>query len=388
MEAMDFSRLFIRDPSFIHLNAGSLSRAPLSAMDFAEEVRRAGERNPTNSIFEAPKVFWEVQERMGGLLGAEPGRIFLRSNVTEALNDFLFGLELGGKGEFLVSGFEYGATANLAKVRAAQLGFSFRAVHLPMHGAVTGAELGRAIIDSFTAETRLLVISHVATGNGAILPVAAIAAAARARGIITVIDGAHAVGALPLDIESLGVDFYGGNFHKWFLGPRGTGFGWVNPSLKVGWKFGGWASFGKPGHYEGFGGDDEAARRLFQGTMDAAPFSALHKVADFWQEHGAEVIRSHQRSLRDQAAAAAEKMGWERASPSRPEDLGPLVSFRLPAQWPKLPTVDLAVKIFRDCRVQIALPVVQGETLVRLSPGVYSTAEEVAEGMERLGRFQ
>jgi isopenicillin-N epimerase len=384
---MDFSRLFTRDPSFIHLNAGSLSRAPLSVLDYAEELRRAGERNPTNSIFEAPGKFWKVQERMGAILGADPADLFLRSNVTEALNDFLFGLDLKGGGEFLVSGFEYGATANLAKVRAGQLGFSFRTVNLPVEKGATAEQLGRAVIDSFTAETRLLVISHVATGNGAILPVAKIANAARAKGIITVVDGAHAVGALPLDIRSLGVDFYGGNFHKWFLGPRGTGFGWVNPAVKVDWKFGGWASFGKSAHLRDFAGGDEAVRRIFQGTMDAAPFQALLKTADFWEEHGWDSLRSHQSGLRDQAAAAAEKLGWERVSPASRE-LGPLVAFKLPPQWPKLPTVDLAVKIYRDCRVQIALPVVQGETLVRLSPGVYCTGEEVAEGMERLGRFQ
>lgn len=385
---MEFSRLFTLDASFIHLNAGTLSRVPISVLDYAEEARRAEERNPTNSIFAGPKMFWAVQERMGAIFGADPADLFLRSNVTEALNDFLFGLDLPGKGEFLVSGYEYGATAQLAKVRAEQLGFSFRMVQLPIGGEVTGESLGRAILDSFTAETRLLVISHVATGTGAILPVAEIAKAARAKGIITVVDGAHAVGSIPLDIQSLGVDFYGGNFHKWFLGPRGTAFGWVSPALKLAWKFGGWASFAKPAHYAGFEGGDEAARRLFQGTMDAAPFRALLKVADFWQEHGWDALRSRQASLRDQAAVAAEKMGWERMSPRAARDLGPLVAFKLPAAWPKLSTVDLAVKIFRECRVQIALPVVQGETLVRLSPGVYSTAEEVAEGMERLGRFQ
>lgn len=385
---MEFSRLFIRDPSFIHLNAGTLSRVPLSVLDFAEEERRAQERNPTNSIFEAPRVFWAVQERMGAILGADPADLFLRSNVTEALNDFLFGLDIPGGGEFLVSGFEYGATAQLAKVRAEQRGFSYRTVALPVGSEVTGEALGRAVIDSFTAETRLLVISHVATGTGAILPVAEIAKAARDRGILTVVDGAHAVGSLALDISALGVDFYGGNFHKWFLAPRGTGFGWVNPALKVDWKFGGWASFAKPAHYQGFEGGDEAARRLFQGTMDAAPFRALLKVADFWAEHGWGALRARQNTLRDQAAVAAEKMGWERVSPRAARDLGPLVAFKLPSAWPKLSTVELAVKIFRECRVQIALPVVQGEALVRLSPGVYSTAEEVAEGMERLGRFQ
>lgn len=385
---MEISRLFTRDPSFIHLNAGSLTRAPLAALEYAEEVRRAAERNPTNSIFEAPTHFWEIQERMGGLFGADPADLFLRSNVTEALNDFLFGLELGGQGEFLVSGFEYGATANLAKVRAEQLGFSFRVAPLPLGSGITGEALGQAIIQAFSDRTRLLVISHVATGNGAILPVAQIAKAARARGIVTVIDGAHAVGAIPLDIEALGVDFYGGNFHKWFLAPRGTGFGWVNPAIKAQWKFGGWASFGKSAHLAGFKGGEEAARRLFQGTMDAAPFHALLKVADFWEEHGPEKLRSRQRAFRDQAAAAAAGLGWERVSPLEPSDLGPLVAFKLPATWPKIPAVELAVKIFRECRVQIALPLVQGETLVRLSPGVYSTAEEVAEGMERLGRFQ
>jgi isopenicillin-N epimerase len=385
---MDLSRLFTRDPSFIHLNAGTLSRVPLTVMEYAEELRRDQERNPTNSVFEAPAQLWRAQRQMASLLGARPDDLFLRSNITEAMNDFLFGLELRGKGELLATGFEYGAIANLARVRAEQLGFSFRTVRMPVGPNHIAADLGRAITDAFTEETRVLLLSHVATGTGAILPVREIAQAARARGIVTVVDGAHAAGSLSLDIPSLGVDFYGGNFHKWFLAPRGTAFGWVNPALEVGWKYGGWASFGKPDHYRGFEGGEEAAKRLFQGTMDIAPFQALAKVVEFWEEFGWEELRAHQRALRDQAAAAAQKLGWERVSPGAAEDLGPLVSFRLPAAWPRLPTVDLAVRIFRECRVQVALPVVQGEALVRLSPGLCSSSDDISEGMERLGRFQ
>jgi hypothetical protein len=122
--------------------------------------------------------------------------------------------------------------------------------------------------------------------------------------------------------------------------------------------------------------------------MDSAPFRALVRVQEFRRDQGEEKIRARQNNFRDQAGAAAESFGWERVSPRDPALLGPLLAFRAPEKWGRGSTVDLATRIFRECQVQLALPVVSGETLVRFSPGAYATAEEVAAGMARLGAWQ
>jgi isopenicillin-N epimerase len=387
---MDFSPLFVRDPTFAHLNAGTRTRVPLAVLDFMERERREGEKNPTKTLFTGYDRIWEAQKRLAAFLGASPHDLFLRGNVTSAFNDFLFALPPLGPGEVVATGWEYGGTLGLLRHWAGLAGLAFRSVPLPLRPDWTEESLAAAVLAGLRPETRLLLLSHVATGTGAVLPVGEIARKARALGVLTVVDGAHAVGAIPVSLGALEADFYGGNFHKWFLGPEGTGFGWVHPRWreKLAWKFGGWASEAPPAFYQGFGDrDPETCRRFFPGTIDRIPFLGLGETCTFWEHHGAASLRARQTELRELARAQGLALGWEERSPVRPELRGPLVSFVRPGAWVGEATA-LATRLYREARVQLMLTAVQGEPLVRLSPGVYATDGEVFEAFERLGAWR
>src|SRR5207237_8466158 len=108
--------------------------------------------------------------------------------------------------------------------RAAQrLGLSVRTFPLPLL-ARTPAEVVEAACAAMTARTRLLFFSHALSPTGMVLPARELCAEARRRGILTVVDGAHAPAMVPLDLEAIGADFYGANCHKWLLAPTGAGF--------------------------------------------------------------------------------------------------------------------------------------------------------------------
>lgn len=387
---MDFSRFFTQDPSFAHLNAGTRTRVPLEVLDWMAAEYRRSEKNPTEAMFTGYDKLWQVQKRLAAFLGADPHDLFLRNNVTAAFNDFIFALPELPRGELLATGWEYGGTVELAKHWARLHGHEFRRAPLPLKPGYTREELVGLVLGSLSERTRILVVSHVSTGNGAILPIQEIAQGARERGVITLVDGAHAVAAVPVNLAELeAVDFYGGNFHKWFLGPEGTGFGWVYPRWreKLVWKFGGWASEKPPAFYQNFGDRNfETARRFFPGTIDRVPLLALGEVLSFWQQHGAETIRARQRELRDFARQEAEKLGWEAISPSNGGLLGPLVAFRRPKAWTGDAT-ELAHRLYREAKVQLALPEVEATPLVRLSPGVYATESEIQGAFERMQQW-
>lgn len=380
---------FASDPSISFLNAGTLSRTPLSVLRWMREQRDLAEKNPTKAMFLSYPAIWETQKELAQFLGAAPGDLFLRPNITAAFNDFLFALPLNRGQEILLTSLEYGGISELARWRARQSGLGFRQIPLPTGPGVTDAQLVAGCVEAFQPETKVLIVSHVATATGAILPITAISAEAKKRDIVVLVDGAHAVGALPLVLGPQdNIDFYGGNFHKWFMGPVGTAFGWVHPRWKekLDWKFGGWASFGKPSFYGTFGGgDEEACRRLMPGTIDPVPFLALSRVLDFWHEKGPAFLRELQGRRRDLVALHARRIGLERITP---ENAGPLVSYKMPAIWGKVGGPDLATRIYKETAVQLALTNVGQEQLVRFSPGVFTPEKEIAEGFERLSGFR
>src|SRR5207237_6345919 len=111
--------------------------------------------------------------------------------------------------------------------RAAQRqGLTVRTFPLPVLASEPG-EIVDAFCKAITERTRLLFFSHVLSPTGLVLPAQAICAEARRRGVLTVVDGAHAPAMIPVDLDAIGADFYGGNCHKWLLAPTGSGF----PSL-------------------------------------------------------------------------------------------------------------------------------------------------------------
>ena len=111
-------------------------------------------------------------------------------------------------------------------------GATLRTVHIayPIRDA---GDVVEPIVRALTPRTKLVVIDHVTAQTALVLPVAAIAAECRARGVPVLVDGAHVPGSRPLDIPSLGVDWYSGNLHKWAHAPRGCGILWAAPEQAV-----------------------------------------------------------------------------------------------------------------------------------------------------------
>ncbi len=170
-----------------------------------------------------PPLLWEARRRLAEFLGTEPRRLVFTANVSAAVNIVASGLQLTGPGEILLTDHEYGAMQWCWERAAQRQGLSVRTFPLPVT-AEDPAEIVDAFARAMTARTRLLFFSHVLSPTGLVLPVREICAEARRRGVLTVVDGAHAPAMVPLNLDSIGADFYGANCHKWLLAPTGSGF--------------------------------------------------------------------------------------------------------------------------------------------------------------------
>ncbi len=372
---------------YLFLNSGSSSIAPRFVRNEVKRLQDKAEHNPTASLFEAWGDLWSAQKRLAEFLNANPKDLFLRNNITEAMNNFILGLPLTSKDEILYSDLEYGAIKNICRFRAERDGIKLREFRAPRNHD----EALDAVIKAIRPETKMLVVSHVFTATGLVLPIEAIAEETRRRGIYLVVDGAHSIGALPLDFaEFKNVDCYGGNLHKWLMGPKGSAFGWVhkNHQEKLVPLQAGWTTFEFIGEHGAFGeGSRFQGRFAVIGSVDYSSFLAIPAIIEFWKKWGEENIRERLYFLQDSLKKQmANVRTLEFISPENQAARGPLLAYKIPERFSR----DIA-HIFRDLleteRLQVVFPFFDGSRCLRLSPHVYNSDEELMKSVEILQRY-
>src|SRR5262245_7113792 len=265
------------DPAVVNLNTGSFGPLPRPVFDHATALRRRLAEAPMDFLVrQAPPLLWQAREQLASLLGGDPHRLVFTANVTAAINLVAAALRLAAPGEVLLTDHEYGAMHWCWERAAARQGLTLRTFPLPTlpHSP---DEIVEAACAAFTPRTRLFFFSHVLSPTGMVLPARELCAEARRRGILTVIDGAHAPAFIPVNLDELGCDFYGANCHKWLLAPTGSGFLYLGAGsedrlqpLQVSW---GWHhDRRRPDERDEFGSMPRLRALEFEGTRDPCPW--------------------------------------------------------------------------------------------------------------------
>ena len=132
---LDLRSHFVMPANLIYLNAGTMALTPKSVLTGVQNSKKVIEDNPAQSLFMAWSQMWPVQKALGEFLKANPKDLFLRTNVTYAMNDFLMALELPANSEILISDIEYGAIVNICRYKAELEGHHLRTMAVPARGA-------------------------------------------------------------------------------------------------------------------------------------------------------------------------------------------------------------------------------------------------------------
>ena len=210
------------DPAVTFLNHGSFGACPRVVQQVQSELRARLEAEPVRFLVrELPERWAAAREAVAALVGAAPRDLAFVNNATTGVNTVLASVDLRPGDEVLVTDHGYNACNNAARRWAEARGARVvvAAVPLPCPGPEAVVE---AVLGAVTARTRLAIVDHVTSPTGLVLPVERLVPLLEARGVDTLVDGAHALGMLPLDLDRLGAAYYTANAHKWLSAPKGA----------------------------------------------------------------------------------------------------------------------------------------------------------------------
>jgi isopenicillin-N epimerase len=337
---------FLLDPDVTFLNHGSYGACPEPVFARYQELQRELERNPVEFLARRfHELTDEARASLAAFVGARAEDLVFVPNATSGLNAVIRSLRLKPGDEVLTTRHEYGAVVRTWEFVGARL------------VSVEPDELVGAI----GPRTKAVSFSHITSPTALVLPVAEICAAAREAGVLSIVDGAHAPGQVPLDLEALGADVYAGNCHKWLCAPKGAGFLWARPEhqrwiepLVVSWGYGAETSF--------------AERHGWQGTRD--PAAALTVPA---------AIAAH---------GALDLERCRRLAESFHARLPPIGPSPAPQMWAsEVDTADpdgLQRRLFDEHRIEVVVREWEGRSLLRVSIAPYNNAADVERLLDAL----
>src|SRR3990172_2764961 len=224
----NLKQYFLLDPSVVFLNHGSFGATPKPVFKEYQRWQRELENQPVEFLGRRQTDLMRFsREALGKYLGTSAENLVYTQNATIALNIVARSLKLGAGDEVLSTNHEYGAMDRTWHFLSKERGFTY--INQPVDLSSQDAFL-ESFWQGVTSHTRVVFLSHITSPTATIFPVEKIIQLARPKGIITMIDGAHVPGQLPLQLDSLGADFYGGNLHKWLCAPKGAGFLYSRPA--------------------------------------------------------------------------------------------------------------------------------------------------------------
>lgn len=372
---------FLLDPTVTFLNHGSFGATPRPVFAVYQEWQRRLEWQPVQFLgTDIAEYLATARQTVGSYVNAHADDVVFVPNATFGVNVVARSLQLGLGDEVLTTDHEYGACDNAWLFLSGKQGFRYirQPIALP---ATTPEALLEQLWQGVTPHTKVIFLSHITSPTALTFPVAAICARARAEGILTVVDGAHAPGQLPLDMEAIGADFYTGNFHKWLCSPKGSAFLYarreqqhlVEP-LVVGW---GW---GEPRAWTY--GSDFLDYNQWLGTNDMAAYLAVAAAIQFQSDHQWDIVRDQCQALVTQAIHRISDL--TSLPPAYPDDQG---FYRQMAIAPLHPIADLPAfkkRLYQEHRVEIPCINWQGQQFIRISIQGYNTQDDVDRLLEAL----
>ncbi|MEQ8814706.1 MAG: aminotransferase class V-fold PLP-dependent enzyme [Thalassobaculum sp.] len=346
-----------------HAATGPISRGVQEAIRRQTEIHTTQHETATERY---EPVFRECRESVARLVGTSAAHVAFVQNTSHGISLLANGQDWRAGDNVIVPEMEFPSNY-LAWLNLADRGVELRRLKV-VQGRATAEELSRAIDD----RTRVVALSHVQYFNGFRADLSAIAEVAHARNALLVVDGTQSVGAVPIDVEAMGIDALVVSAHKWMLGPLGIGFMALSGEMLARTRVTqlGWLSVNDPFAFNREIDLPDNATRFEPGTENAAGIFGLAQRIREIEAYTIEGIERRILHLNDRFADLARRHGFEVRSPMEAGARSGILSFHHPAiADPE------TVAYLRDRGIHIGFR----EGALRVSPHYYNSEDEIDE---------
>lgn len=374
--------MFLLDPRVTYLNHAAYGATPKPVFERFQQWQLELEREPVDFL---SRHFTErmaySRSVLARYLNTDRDNIVYVANGTTGVNIIARSLQLGAGDEVLTSDHEHGGIERLWQFTSQKRGFSMvqRRMPLPL---TTHEEFVEYFWAGVTDRTKAILLSHFTSPTAMVFPVAEICQRARAKGILTVIDGSHVPGQLPLDLNALAADFYVGILHKWLCAPKGCAFMYADPKVQgllepliVSW---GWKPRNPgPSKYVDY--------HEWQGSRDISEYLAVPDAIEFQEKHNWDEVRRQCRELARFAQLEVTKLsGVPPYHVDRPEWRGQVVCAQLPSgcdsEW-------LRNELRFRYNIDVSTDIFYGQPRIRISVQGYNAIGDVERLLAALRRL-
>jgi selenocysteine lyase/cysteine desulfurase len=371
----EIQQAFTLDRTIINLNNGGCCPSPRVVHEAFKRYLDESNQAPVYHMWQILEPNIEtVRRRLAASFGCSPDEIAITRNASEALQIAQLGIDLKPGDEVVTTNQDYGRMLDTWDARVRRHGITVKKISFPVPPPSMD-DLADRLLSAIGPKTRVLHFCHITNLTGQIFPVRKICDAARAKGVKTVVDGAHAYAHFPFKVQDLNCDYYGTSLHKWLLAPIGTGFLYVRRENIEGlWEL----------------TPTAASRakdiRKFEeiGTHPAANHNAIAEALSFHEGIGGDRKAARLRYLRDRWARRLTATGRFKVHTS----LDPAQSCAIgTVQVLGVDTSKAVQQLWDKWRI-IATPINHAEyTGIRVTPNVYTTLEEIdtfGDAMEKI----
>ncbi|GFN77488.1 isopenicillin n epimerase [Plakobranchus ocellatus] len=370
---------FLLEDECCFLNHGAFGAALKPALEMARTCQLYTERQPLRFYDRELLPFLvHVYRRMATFVNCCPTDLVLVNNATFATNSVLNSFPWTAGDVILTFNITYGAVKKLVQHICSKTGAVNREAKLtfPMAGKEEVLEVLRTHLDA--GDITLVIIDHIPSNAPVVLPVAEMVQLCRAKEARVLIDGAHALGSIPLDLQAIDPDYYVSNCHKWFCSPKGAAILYVTPALQ---------HQVRPAVISHGLGSGFSSEFVWTGLHDYSPVLALHTVLDFWETMTPTAIRSYISQLLKDATDFLIKC-WNTRLAAPLEMFGSMALVELPENiYSMFTTVDYSAAemvqnyLYTAFNIEVPIKSLQGKLYVRISAHIHNELSDY----EKLG---